>query len=317
MGRVTWPDRSRRGLVVLALLPMLGCTAAQTAAGTASGTVPAGASRSPAAVSSSQDADSARAFGELEKRFDARLGVFAVDTGSGRTVEHHADRRFAFASTIKALIVGTILREETDAELEEVIRYDREDLVTYSPVTEKHVGTGMTVRDLADAALRYSDNTAANLLIERIGSPKRLTAHLRRIGDRTTRADRWEPELNTAVPGDDRDTSTPRQLGADLRKFLLGNLLDTGDREILTDFMRRSTTGDDLIRAGVPSGWTVADKTGAGEYGTRNDIAVVWPPGRAPVVLAVLSTRTTQDATYDNALIAAATSTAVKALTAP
>jgi beta-lactamase class A len=173
----------------------------------------------------------------------------------------------------------------------------------------------MTVRALCDAAIRYSDNTAGNLLFRQLGGPSGLSAGLKRIGDDTTHADRIEPDLNAAVPGDVRDTSTPQALSADLRKFAVGNALPKADRALLNDWLQRNTTGAALIRAGVPAGGKVGDKTGAGDYGTRNDIAVVRAPHRAPIVLAILSSRTAQNATYDNALIAEATKAVMSALT--
>ncbi|MCO6007594.1 class A beta-lactamase [Actinoallomurus purpureus] len=296
-------DRSIRrraglaALAALALVPLTGCGAADHAA-TASSTVTA--VRTPAPQRGDQ------AFQDLEKRYDARLGVWALDTGTGRVVAWRADERFAYASTHKVLSAGTVLRQDPMKRLDHVVKYTAKDIISNSPVTEKHVDTGMTIRELCDAALRYSDNTAANLLFREIGGPSGLGAALRRIGDRTTHVDRTEPALNTAIPGDVRDTSTPRQMGTDLRTFTLGHALPRPKRDLLIDWMRRNTTGNAVIRAGVPADWTVGDKTGSGDYGTRNDIAVAWPPHRAPIVFAVLSTRSTKDATRDDALIAAA-----------
>lgn len=177
------------------------------------------------------------------------------------------------------------------------------DLVPYSPVTEQRVGTGMTLRSIADAAVRYSDNTAGNLLLRRLGGPAGFEKALRDLGDDVTEAARIETDLNEAVPGDDRDTSTPRALATSLQAYTLGDALDDEDRSILIDWLRRNTTGDALIRAGVPEDWDVGDKTGAGGYGTRNDIAVLWPTGRSPVVVAILSSRAEQDADHDDELI--------------
>ncbi|WP_246572345.1 class A beta-lactamase [Kineosporia corallincola] len=252
-------------------------------------------------------ASTSSSFRALEKTFDASLGVFAIDTGTGETVAFHADERFAYASTFKALQAGVLLQQLTDAQMDTVIHYDESDLLDYAPITETHVSEGMTLRELADASVRYSDNTAANLIFEELGGPAAVDGALERMGDRTTHMDRTEPDLNEATPGDVRDTSTPRALATDLRKLVLGSALSNGDRAELTDLLKRNTTGDKLIRAGVPTDWAVGDKTGAGGYGTRNDIAVLWPPESAPIVLAVLSDRDEQDAAYDDALIAEAT----------
>lgn len=253
-------------------------------------------------------------FRDLESRYDARLGVYAVDTGTGRTVAYRQDERFAFASTYKALAAAALLDRTTPAGLDRVVRYTAADLVSYSPVTEKHVDTGMTLREIADAAVRASDNTAGNLLFRELGGPDGLECDLRAIGDRVTDPERIETELNSAVPGEVRDTSTPRALARDLRAYALGAALPAEDRTQLIDWMSGNATGDALIRAGVPAGWTVADKSGAGSYGTRNDIAVLFPPSGAPIVLAVLSGKGTADAAYDNALIADAATAVIAEL---
>jgi beta-lactamase class A len=266
-----------------------------------------------AATTGSTNAGSA--FSALEGRYDARLGVWALDTGTHRTLTWRADERFPYASTYKALAAGVVLRQDSRRRLDRVVTYTKADLVTYSPITEKHVATGMTVRALCDAAIRYSDNTAGNLLFREIGGPAGLGAALRRLGDDTTHPDRLETDLNAAVPGDVRDTSTPRALGTDLERFAVEHALPADRRALLDDWLRRNTTGAALIRAGVPKGWTVGDKTGAGEYGTRNDIAVLWPPRKAPIVLAITTTRPTEDAEYQDALVAAATKVAISALT--
>jgi beta-lactamase class A len=253
-------------------------------------------------------------FALLEHRYDARLGVFGVDTASGRTVRHRADERFAFCSTFKALAAALVLRRRTLAELETVVRYSSADLVEYSPITAQHVDTGMTLRAVCDAAVRFSDNTAGNLLLRELGGPSGLTRALRNIGDPITRSDRLETDLNTALPGDRRDTSSPRALAADLRKLALGAVLSRDKRALLTHWLITNTTGDSLIRAGVPRGWRVGDKSGKGGYGSRNDIAVIWPPRTKPIVLAVLSTRPQKDATPSDDLVAEAARAAVAAL---
>ncbi|MBM0274873.1 class A beta-lactamase [Micromonospora tarensis] len=250
-------------------------------------------------------------FRRLEKTFGARLGVYAVDTGTGRTVEHRADERFAYASTWKALAAAQVLGDTTDAELDRVVRYSARDLVAHSPVTEKHVTDGLSLRALADAAVRYSDNTAGNLLLRHLGGPQGFEARLREVGDTVTDAARYETQLNEAKPGDRRDTSTARALATDLRAYAVGEALAPADRDLLRGWLRGNTTGGALVRAGAPAGWVVGDKTGTGGYGTRNDIAVLWPPGRAPIVLAVLTSRDEKDATADDALIAQATTVVV------
>ncbi|MGW1176130.1 class A beta-lactamase [Kitasatospora sp. NPDC002543] len=278
------------------------------ASGSAATAVTAGAG------AASADAASA-AFAELEQRFGARLGVYAVDTGSGREVVHRTDERFAFASTIKSLAAGALLRKASDADLDKVVPYRQEDVLAWAPITSQHVATGMKLRDLAAASIQYSDNTAANLVFAELGGPAAVQQSLRDLGDSTTSVDRTEPTLNEATPGDTRDTSTPRVLAADLRRYVLGDVLPEGPRGLLTDWLVGNTTGGPYIRAGVPADWRIGDKTGNAGYGTRNDVAVAWPSGgRGPIVIVVLTDRGKADATSDDALIAQATKTVVSAL---
>lgn len=252
-------------------------------------------------------------FSQLEKKFDARLGVYAIDTGTNQTIAYRPNERFAFASTYKALAAGVLLQQNSIDTLNEVIKFTKEDLVDYSPVTEKHVDTGMTLGEIAEAAVRYSDNTAGNILFHKIGGPKGYENALRKMGDRVTTSDRFETELNEAIPGDIRDTSTAKAIATNLKELTVGNALPHQKRNILTDWMKGNATGDKLIRAGVPTDWVVADKSGAGSYGTRNDIAIVWPPNRSPIIIAILSSKDEKEATYDNQLIAKAAEVVVNA----
>lgn len=242
----------------------------------------------------------------LEAELGARIGVYAIDTGDGATVEHRPDERFAYASTIKALAAGAILAQTTPEDLARVVSFTAGDLVPYSPVTEQSVGAGLTLGELAAAAVQVSDNTAANLLLAELGGPEGLEQHLRNLGDTTTQVDRVEPDLNEAAPGDSRDTSTPRAMASSLAAYALGDALDGADRAQLLTWLEGSTTGDALVRAGAPSGWEVADKSGTGGFGTRNDIAVVRPPDRAPVVIAVMTSRGSDDEPSDDAVARAA-----------
>ena len=253
-------------------------------------------------------------FKELEKKYDARLGIYVIDTATNKKIAYHANERFAFTSTYKALAAGVLLQNASLEQLETVILYTKDDLVAYSPVTELYTDTGMTLREISEAAVRYSDNTAGNLLFHAIGGPKGFEQSLRKMGDKTTYANRFETELNTAIPGDKRDTSTAKALAIDLKKYTIDSTLSIEKRQLLLDWMADNKTGDALIRAGVPTDWKVVDKSGAGSYGTRNDIAVVFPPNRAPIVLAILSSRSEQNATYDNQLIEEATRVIIKSL---
>lgn len=287
-------------LTGLATVPLIGC-------GTSKADEVKSSPR-PSSAPPSTDSRTKRAFVDLERKFDARLGVYAIDTGTGRSITHRPDERFAFASTCKALLAAVMLEKNSLRELDRLVRYDADDLAGagYSPITEKHLDTGLTLRELCDAAVRYSDNGAANLLFHEIGGPKKLESALVSIGDRVTRCDRYEDALSEALPGDLRDTSTARALATDLRTYVLGDTLPKDKRDVLTDWLKRNTTGDKVIRAGAPAGWQVGDKTGTGGYGTRNDIAIVWPPKAAPIAIAVLSRRDEKDAEPDDALLAGA-----------
>ncbi|MGG5257971.1 class A beta-lactamase [Phycicoccus avicenniae] len=295
---------TRRALTTLPLLAVLTLGSGASA--------PAAA---PAAPPSATAHAGDRAFTALERTHGARLGLTAVDTGTGRVVSWRGGERFPFASTNKAFIAAAVLDRASDAELDEVVHYTRADLLEYAPVTSRFVDTGMTVRELIDASIRYSDNTAANLLVARLGGTTMVTSWLRAHGDRVTRVDRLEPELNEALPGDPRDTTTPRQFADNLRDTVLGRDLEVGDRTLLRDLMLNCLTGDGTVRAGVDPAWPVADKTGTAEYGVRNDVAVVYPAGRAPVVVVVLTRTDRADAAPDDALVAAATREAVTQLT--
>ncbi|WP_150254140.1 class A beta-lactamase [Nocardiopsis deserti] len=296
---MVFSSHRRTGLAALAavvLVPATGCAAANGAA----------APEPEQSASPAASGGPAREFEQLEEEFDARLGVYAVDTGTGEEVAHRPDERFAYASTHKALTAALVLQQNTPEEMEEVVTFTEDDLVDYSPITEQHVDTGMTLTEVADAAVRHSDNTAANLLFEELGGPDAFEDELEEIGDDVTDPERLETELNDWTPGDTSDTSTPRAMAESLREFTLGDALPEDRREVLNDMLVNNTTGDELIRAGVPEDWRVGDKTGAASHGTRNDIAVIWPAEGDPIVLAVMSSREAEDAEYDNALIARA-----------
>ncbi|MEZ0494352.1 class A beta-lactamase [Kineococcus sp. TBRC 1896] len=289
-------------LPVSAALLLTGCAAPAPPA-------PATSTTSSAAATSTAPSPD---FDALERQFGARLGVFAVDTGSGRTVAHRADERFAFASTYKALAAAAVLDSGADLTTQVPVT----ELVTYSPVTEQHVGGTMTLGDVAEAAVTVSDNTAGNLLLDQLGGPAGFEGDLRELGDTVTESEREEPELNRWAPGEVADTSSPRAFAGSLRAYAVGGALDPGDRDVFTGWLRGNTTGDEQIRAGVPAGWVVGDKTGhAGRYGNQNDVGVVWPSGgRAPWVVVVFSDRPGLDDESDPALVARATGLVVDAL---
>ncbi|MDW9247554.1 PEN family class A beta-lactamase, Bcc-type [Burkholderia cepacia] len=252
---------------------------------------------------------------ELESSVGGRLGVCAIDAASGRVIAHRPDERFPFCSTFKAMLSAAVLAQsvERPALLQQRVTYTRADLVNYSPVSEKHVGEGMTVAALCEAAIQYSDNSAANLLMKLLGGPSAVMAYARSIGDDTFRLDRWETELNTALPGDLRDTTTPAAMAASMRVLMVGDALPAAQRAQLVAWMRGNKVGDKRLRAGVPAGWTVGDKTGTGDYGTTNDAGVVWSPSRAPIAVAVYYTQARADARSKDDVIASVARIVVQA----
>jgi beta-lactamase class A len=224
----------------------------------------------------------------LERQHGGRLGVAILDTGSGRRVAHRADERFLMCSTFKLLAVGAVLaRVDRGAErLDRRVVFGHDVLLSWAPVTSRHVGEpGMTVAELCQAAITVSDNTAANLLLASLGGPPAVTAFVRRLGDPLTRLDRIEPALNVGAPGDLRDTTTPNAMLADLRTLLLGDALSAASREQLAAWMRATTTGLDKLRAGAPADWRAGDKTGSGAHSETNDVAILWPPRRPPLLV--------------------------------
>ncbi|MEU6256391.1 class A beta-lactamase [Streptomyces sp. NPDC047043] len=243
----------------------------------------------------------------LEQQHGTRLGVFAHNLRTKRTVTHRADERFPICSLFKTLAAAAVLRD-LDRHGEVLARrthYTEADIVDEgSDQTKKHLAEGMTVAELADVAIRYSDNTAGNLLLRELGGPTAITRFARSLGDPVTRLDRWEPELNSAEPWRRTDTTTPRAIGRTYARLVLGDALNRPDRELLTHWLLNNTTSANRFRAGLPGTWTVADKTGGGSYGANNDVGIAWTPDGTPIVLAVQVTKPDQDAELDHPLIA-------------
>ena len=244
----------------------------------------------------------------LESESGGRLGVAMLDTATGAQLGHRADERFPMCSTFKALAVGAVLQrvDMSKEDLARRVRFAKSDLLSYSPVTEGRVGeAGMSVAELCEAAITQSDNTAANLLLASLGGPAKVNAFLRALGDPVTRLDRIEPELNEAEDGDPRDTTTPNAMASDFRSLVTCQALSSGSRDQLIAWLVGNKTGDTRLRAGLPAGWRVGDKTGTGRQGTANDVAVIWPPQRAPVLVAVYLTQASAPVERQNAIIAA------------
>ncbi len=224
----------------------------------------------------------------MEKDLDGRIGVSALDTGSGVRLSHRGGERFAMCSSFKWLLATDVLAraDRGDLKLDWAIGYSQKDLLGAAPVTRAHVGAGaLTMEQLCAAAVKYSDNTAANLLLAQIGGPAGLTRFLRGTGDPVTRLDRTELALNSNIPGDPRDTTMPDAMVATMKRVLLGDVLRPVSREKLIGWLKDGTTGLGRLRAGLPKDWVAGDKTGTGINGPSVDNAIAWPPGRAPILM--------------------------------
>lgn len=239
------------------------------------------------------EADAAAQIAEMELRSGGRLGVSAMNKKNGRAFSHRGDERFAMCSSFKWLLAYFVVMEEYSAGLEREIRFSEADLVSWSPVTKEYVGQGsMSLRALCEAAVQWSDNTATNLLLKDIGGPAALTQMIRETGDTVTRLDRWEPELNENLPGDERDTTTPNAMAALVSNLLFGKRAAFNDVVSVQEMMMESRTGDNRLRAGMGEGWVIGNKTGTSSNNQSNDIAFAktFPTNytgmRGPVIIA-------------------------------
>ncbi len=221
-------------------------------------------------------------------------------SGGGPALAYRAGERFPMCSTFKLMASAAVLKrvDEGKERLDRVIPYGPADLLDYAPVAKAHVAEGgMTLGSLCAAAIDWSDNTAANLILDAIGGPAGFTAFVRSVGDFTTRLDRHEPSLNTSVPGDERDTTTPQAMAEDVRTALLGDVLSEASRAQLEAWLVSDKVGDKRLRAGLPPSWGIGDKTGSGDHGTANVVAIIRPPARPPLIAAVYYTES--DASMD------------------
>jgi beta-lactamase class A len=262
----------------------------------------------PAQAQSGEDVEARLA--DLERAHGGRLGVAVLNLATGKRVGHRADERFLMCSTFKALAAALVLArvDQKKEQLDRRVVISKKDLVSWSPGVEKRIGgAGMTVAELCDAAVTLSDNAAANLLLTSFGGPAALTAFARSLGDEVTRLDRIEPELNEReTPDDIRDTTTPAAMLGTLQKLLLGDALSPASRGQFAAWLITNKTGDTRLRAGLPKTWLVGDKTGTGsdKSGFNNDIAVAWPPDRAPVIVTAYCEMPSIPAAQRNAVIA-------------
>jgi beta-lactamase class A len=249
-----------------------------------------------------------RELAKIELASGGRLGVAVLDTATGIRTLHRGDERFPMCSTFKLVACAAVLAR-VDAgkqSLDHRITFQKADLVTYSPVTQAHTGApGMSLAEICAAAIDYSDNTAANLILANIGGPAGFTQFARSLGDTVTRLDRIETALNESLPNDPRDTTTPSAMVANLNSLLLASALSAASRNQLTQWLLANTTGGTRLRAGIPATWRVGDKTGTGDHGSTNDIGILWPPNAKPLLVCSYLTGTTASADQRNATIAA------------
>jgi beta-lactamase class A len=253
----------------------------------------AGAGENKAAGAHSAAHSAAARLAALEKREGGRLGVAALDTATGRLLQHRGDERFAMCSVFKFLAAGAILKrvDQRIEHLDRRIEYHESDLLEYAPVSKEHMKEGgLTLGELCAAAVQWSDNTAANLIVKALGGPEAVTAFIRSTGDRITRLDKMEPELNRVRPGEVHDTTTGSSMVGLLNTVVLGNVLSGDSRARLQAWMLDAKVGEHRIPAGLPTGWRIAHKTGTGSDQT-NDVGVIWPPNRAPIIVAALYSR--------------------------
>ncbi len=252
----------------------------------------------------------------IERDLDARIGLVIHDSGSDWSISHRADERFLMASTIKTMLCGAVLNlvDAGDIDLAEPLVIRAEDILDYAPVTETMVGNTMTVGALCHAALDMSDNTATNLLIDRIGGPPSVTTFLREIGDPISRVDRREPELNTFIPGDPRDTTSPDAMVSTMAALLIGDALSPTSRAQLVDWMSAGSVTGTLIRASTPEGWHVADRSGSADF-NRNIVAMVTPPDRKPYFIAIFLSDAEADFDTRNAAVIALSEAVMQVVT--
>ncbi|MES2532560.1 MAG: class A beta-lactamase [Pseudomonadota bacterium] len=249
----------------------------------------------------------AEAVAAAESVSGGRLGVCILDTATGRRFGHRADERFPMCSTFKWLATACVL-QRVDAGREQLARpiaIPRSAILPHSPSTEPRVGGRMTMAELCEAAITQSDNAAANLMLASFGGPAGLTRYLRGLGDKLTRLDRNEPSLNESTPGDPRDTTTPAAMLGLLQTLLIGDALKPASRDQLRDWLLANQTGEGRLRARLPAGWRVGDKTGSGAHGSHNDVGIVFPPGRPPLLVATYLTQTAATLEQRNATLAA------------
>lgn len=239
-----------------------------------------------------------------EKASGGRLGVTVLDSATAARFSYRGADRFPLCSTFKLLLVTAILCrvDRGEESLTRRIAVVQADILGNSPFSKTRVASTASLAELCQFTITQSDNAAANLLLPVVGGPAGLTKFLRNIGDAVTRSDRNEPTMGEATPGDPRDTTSPDAMAATLRRILFADVLKPASRLLLETWLRASETGAHRLRAGLPPTWQVANKTGTGDHGTTNDVAILWPPGRPPLIVASYLTTSQLDASKREAI---------------
>lgn len=244
----------------------------------------------------------------LKKKFAGRIGIYGINTNNNQIIDYHSDERFPVQSTFKLLGVAALLKQSQSNKnlLQENIHYTKDELISWHPITGKYVDSGMTLKALSEATMRYSDNPAINFIMKKLGGPKFITDFAQSIGNTTFNIKHYEGNLNSN-PNNEDDTSTPKDMAISLQKLTLGDSLAKPKQTQLITWMKNNTTSYKRIRAGVPIGWTVAAKTGSGDYGIANDIGIMWSPICKPIVLAIYTVKNKADAKGRDDIVASAT----------
>ncbi|MEP3321635.1 MAG: class A beta-lactamase [Sneathiella sp.] len=229
-----------------------------------------------------------RKIATIEAELGGRIGASLYDTATGRIAGYRLDERFAMCSTFKVALAGAILQKTDEGRLSQtaLLDIDTSNILSHSPITSQN--KRMSIKDLCRSAVQHSDNTAANMLLEKIGGPKGMTDFFRSLGDQTTRLDRFELALNSNLPDDPRDTTTARAMAQSLATLMLNEtILRPTSRSLLATWMIDEQNGKNRIRSAIPSGWKVGNKPGTSNNGAVNDIAVLWRPGKSPLFMSV------------------------------
>lgn len=245
------------------------------------------------------------AIDKIEKKYDANVGMYALNTQNGEELSFNEDKRFTYASTLKAVSSAMLLEKVPSNKLDKKIHISKDDIVTYSPVLEKYVDKEITLKKLIEANMLYSDNTANNKVIDELGGYKEVKKRLVDLGDTMTYPSRKEPDLNLYTPKDKRDTTTPLAFGKTLNKLIIDGNLSKSNKDFLMNLMLKNKSGDTLIKDGAPSDFKVMDKSGqAVTYGSRNDVAFIYPKGQdKPIILVIFTNKNNKDAKPNDKIV--------------